>query len=408
MKNTLSSMFCTRNSNFAFKCVNCKNFDLFKHENSIQLNNTFVANVDSVGKDTTNSNIASKNAVSGTDSNAIESEKSSDGNSINTTSSNVHPSDLNAESKNLHYDKLIKRNMNIHQDATNQGGSNLTMPSCSLPTDSSAISTPKTDDTFSIHLTKFDVDKKWTDIAEYITVMTSLKLDTHFTVLKLLPKAKGSRRSLSFVSFKIVAANKDVFDKIMSPNLWNPDVVASKFNSSISRLKRSQREIEATQGNKGHKTHKIKVKQSSNDGNFHQHQHDRKNNNNKGANKNNKSNFQNKQHHKQQQQQPKRQQKPQQQQQQPHGRKNKHQQKQQPQSRKNGQHNQRRGNQLKGGNFNNQNFNGLPHPGNFNPHRGSNFHPTWWNNQPPAINTSNRRDQLFNILQQFFAQQPQF
>lgn len=63
MKNTLSSMFCTRNSNFAFKCVNCKNFDLFKHENSIQLNNTFVANVGSVGKDTTNSNIASKNRV---------------------------------------------------------------------------------------------------------------------------------------------------------------------------------------------------------------------------------------------------------------------------------------------------------------------------------------------------------
>lgn len=219
MKNTLSSMFCTRNSNFAFKCVNCKNFDLFKHENSIQLNNTFVANVDSVGKDTTNSNIASKNAVSGTDSNAVESEKSSEGNSINTASSNVHPSDLNAESKNLHYDKLIKRNMNIHQDATNQGGSNLTMPSCSLPTDSSAISTPKTDDTFSIHLTKFDVDKKWTDIAEYITVMTSLKLDTHFTVLKLLPKGKGSRRSLSFVSFKINSVSKDVFDKIMLPDL---------------------------------------------------------------------------------------------------------------------------------------------------------------------------------------------
>ncbi|RYE04834.1 MAG: hypothetical protein EOP33_08415 [Rickettsiaceae bacterium] len=295
----------------------------------------------------------------------------------------------------------------MHHDTTNQGGSNLSMPSGSLPADSSATPS-KTDDSFSIHLSKFDVDKKWTDIAEYIAGVTSLKLDTDFTVLKLLPMKKSSRRFLSFVSFKIVAANKDAFDKIMSPELWNPDFVASKFDSSISRLNRSQRKLDARQGKAERKSHPIMKKQPSGNGDFSQHELNV--NAKRGVSKNSNFNLHNKQQPKppqQQHQQTKRHQKPQQQQQLPNTRQKKQQQHQQPLKRKNGQHNQRRGNHLNSGRFNNPNLS-LPHPGNFNPYRGSNFHPTWWNNQAPVNNTFNRKDQLFNILHQFFAQHPQY
>ena len=427
IRSDLSSMFATKDSNFAFKCNHCKINNAFQHDSSIQINTTLLPSGGSVGKDTANS-------FSGTNVASVANEHTSADIHTKTTAENpkqvgstpsptinssglnakAHSSDVNAEMKDL-FKQLTKRTINKHQDTTNQDGSKLSMPAGSLPTVSSAISTQKPDETFSIHLSKFDVDTKFNDIAKYITGMTSLKLDTDFTVLKLLPKRKGFRRFLSFVSFKVVAANKDIFDKIMAPELWNPHIVASKFDSSISRLKRSQRKLDAPQGKAERKSHPNMKKQPPSDGNFSHHE---LNINAKGAvNRNKNLNLQNKQQQKpqqqQQHQQPKRQQKPQQQQQQPQSRQKKQQQQQQqqqqqPQKRNNGQHNHRRGYQQNSGKFKNPNFNGLPHPGNFDPYRGSNFHPTWWNGQAPANNTFNRRDQLFNILQQFFAQQPQY
>ena len=92
---------------------------------------------------------------------------------------------------------------NASNAATNatEGSSNSSVPTNTntLPTVSSShISTPKTDETFSIHVSKFDVDKKYTDIAEYITAMTKLELNTHYTISKLLPRRKEYRRGQSF------------------------------------------------------------------------------------------------------------------------------------------------------------------------------------------------------------------
>jgi len=169
----------------------------------------------------------------------------------------IHDEKISKARSNGAYADSVGKNSsgNINQAnapcaATNatEGSSNSSVPSNILPTvSSSPASTPKFDDTFSIHLSKFDVDKKRTDIAEYITIKTKLELNTHYTVSKLLPRRKEHRRGLSFVSFKINTVNKDVFDKIMTPDLWTdpdpdcPGVVASKFDSSVSRLKRSQR-----------------------------------------------------------------------------------------------------------------------------------------------------------------------
>lgn len=176
---------------------------------------------------------------------------------VNLTKARSNGAEAKSVGKNTSWNINQANAPNTASNAT-EGSSNSSAPSNTLPTVSSSsshISTPKTDKTFSIHLSKFDVDKKWTDIAEYITAMTKLELKTHFTVLKLLPRRKEYRRSLSFVSFRINAVNKDVFDKIMTPGLWTdpdpscPGVVASKFDSSISRLKRSQRESEGNNNN---------------------------------------------------------------------------------------------------------------------------------------------------------------
>ncbi|RYX86059.1 hypothetical protein EON73_02705, partial [bacterium] len=133
ISNALSSLFGSKNSNFAFKCDHCKTDEVYQHDSSIRLNNTPLAEINSVGKDTANSfffgmtinntntaaekntntgadnpeqvgstpssTIKSHDVTSGTDSIAAESGDSN----TNTHSANVHSSDFNAEMKNSHY-----------------------------------------------------------------------------------------------------------------------------------------------------------------------------------------------------------------------------------------------------------------------------------------------------------------
>jgi len=258
--------------------------------------------------------------------------------------------------------------------------------------------TTDTDDSLSIHVSKFKPHISYLDVADYITDKTSLEFKTSFSVFKLHQR-KFNKSKPTFVSFKIKANDKDVFDTIMAADLWEPKFKASPYDRSISkakalerRSKRTSRELEAPQS-KDNTDSKHGKQKNQPQKSQQPHQLDKP---------------QPQKPHKNQQHQPMRRQKPQQQQQQPNGRQKKpKQQQQQPQRRKINQQHQRRGNQLNSGRFIKPNFNGMPHPGNFNPHQGSNFHPNWLNSRAPPINTINRRDQLFNILQQFFAQQPQ-
>ena len=272
------------------------------------------------------------------------------------------------------------------------------------------------DDSLCIHVSKFDPSISYMDVVNVITEKTSLVHKTNFTVIKLY-KRRFNKVKPTFVSFKIIAKDKDIFDIIISPDVWGPEFKASPYDRSISKAKAMERRSIHTcrklipPQNKAN-TDSMHGKQKNNHQIKHHHL---------PLNKPQLLKPQNNQHQKQQQhpkqqpirqqipqqqQQSKRQQKSQQQQQQPHGHQKKHQ--QQPQRRRNKQHYQRRGNQNNSGEFNNPTFNSMPHPGIVNPYRGSNFHPTWWNNQAPVNNTFNRKDQLFSILQQFFAQQPQY
>ena len=372
IRDQISPIFGGRKSNFAFKCNRCKDYEEritlsnatsahTMHDNSIQVNNTVTMehNNDNVSCTNTNVNAVgsdiNKNNASKLNLNAVTSDKSAE-----FSNSNAVGSDKSAEGSNK---------VQSHDSAT------------------------KIDDSLSIHVSKFKPNTNYMDVANFITEKTSLEFKTSFSVFKLHQR-KFNKAKPTFVSFKIKAEDKDVFDTIMSTELWEPDFKASPYDRSISKAKALERRSKFT-------SRKLEAPQSNfNADSKHGKQ---KNQPQKSQQPHKLDKPQPKKPHKKQQQQPKRQQKPQQQQQQPNGRQKKDQQ-QQPQRRKIKQQHQRRGNQHQ---RNGKNFNGTPHPGNFNPYQGSNFHPNWLNNQAPPINTFNRRDQLFNILQQFFAQQPQ-
>ncbi|RYX81260.1 hypothetical protein EON73_04920, partial [bacterium] len=149
IREQLLPIFGSRYSNFAFKCNRCKDDETkltaprsigtstnILHDNSILNNNTITISdginaPKSLASNKDNTSKASN--TSNTDSNSAESGASAE----NRNSAKVHSSDFNAEIGGPLYDKLLKRKINMHHDTTNQGGSNLSMPSGSLPADSS-------------------------------------------------------------------------------------------------------------------------------------------------------------------------------------------------------------------------------------------------------------------------------
>ncbi|RYX86027.1 hypothetical protein EON73_02730 [bacterium] len=208
IRDQLVPIFGGRNSNFAFKCNHCKGNDAkvttskskessahVPHEDSILNNNTLSMDDGNISLNgTANISIASKNVASG--SNAVGSDKSVD---VNTN------------------------------------------------TDT------EIDDSLCIHVSKFRPHITYMDVAKFITKQTSLKFKKSFSVFKLYQR-KFRKTKPTFVSFKIMAKDKEVFDIIMATDLWEPKFKASPYDRSISkakamerRSKRTSHELEAPQ-----------------------------------------------------------------------------------------------------------------------------------------------------------------
>lgn len=239
------------------------------------------------------------------------------------------------------------------------------------------------------------------NVANFITEKTSLEYNTSFSVFKLHQR-RFSRIKPTFVSFKIKAKDKDVFDVIMAPDLWGPEYKASPYDRSVSKTKAMERrskctssKLEAPQSKPQSKANTAfnHIKRGNQLQNEHQPYQD----------KPQLKKPQNRQYQKQQQY-PNRQKKQQQQQQLPQ----RHQKKQ--------QHQQRRGKQPNNGHFFHQNpnsagkhyFNGTPGSNHVNSQQGANFQPYSRKIHAPP---NNLNDQLLNVLQrlqQLLAQRPQF
>ncbi|RYE05027.1 MAG: hypothetical protein EOP33_07755 [Rickettsiaceae bacterium] len=257
------------------------------------------------------------------------------------------------------------------------------------------------DDSLCIHVAKFDPSISYIDVANRITEKTSLVHKTSFTVFKLHQR-RFNKVKPTFVSFKIMAKDKDIFDKIISPDVWGQEFKASPYDRSISKTKAMER--------RSNRTCRKLIPPQSKANTDSKHGNQKNNHQIKQQplplNKPQLLKPQNNQHQKQQQhpnQQPKRQQKPQQQQH-PHG-------------RQRGRQQQRIGNQsslnrLDFGQLNHPNrtkFNGrnsyiVPEYGNIIPSQSANFHPIQGKSHAPPDITMHH---LANMLRDVQVQQQQ-
>lgn len=108
---------------------------------------------------------------------------------------------------------------------------------------------------YTIHVSKFMPDETERNIVDYILQRSSIKDPNLFTVTKLFGKRPRPDQS-KFVSFKITANGRSVYDCLMSPELW-PNVTVRRFVQDGTTINRpadtkSKRNFEPKSGRKDH------------------------------------------------------------------------------------------------------------------------------------------------------------
>lgn len=95
------------------------------------------------------------------------------------------------------------------------------------------------DDKFAVHVSKFKPDAECCLIKKHILEHTNINDEKLFTITRLLGPNRNMKY-INFVSFKISAANQDVYDKIIDKNTWSGKFTAVPFDPNFKKsVKRS-------------------------------------------------------------------------------------------------------------------------------------------------------------------------